>query len=42
MKYGGNKPVEQREAIAERLAHRARPMDAAARAHLLRRDGSAD
>lgn len=37
MKYGGNKPREQREAIAEHLAERDAPMDAAARAHLLRR-----
>lgn len=36
-KYGGNKPPDQRRAIAERLDHRAAPGDAAARAHLLRR-----
>jgi transcriptional regulator len=36
MKYGGNKPVERREAIAKRLAERAGPMDDAARRHLLR------
>lgn len=36
MKYGGNKPVEQRQAIAERLAERDGPMDDAARRHLLR------
>jgi transcriptional regulator len=35
MKYGGNKPVEQRQAIAEHLAQRDGPMDDAARRHLL-------
>jgi len=36
-KYGGNKPPEHRELLADRLAERAGPADAAARAHLLRR-----
>jgi transcriptional regulator len=36
-KYGGNKTVDHREAIADRLAQRGGPMDAAARDHLLRR-----
>ena len=40
MKYGGNKTPEQRQAIAEHLAERDAPMDAAARARLLRRDGA--
>lgn len=39
MKYGGNKPIEQRRAIATRLAERDGPLDAQARAHLLRRSG---
>jgi transcriptional regulator len=37
MKYGGNKSVEQRRDIAARLAERAGPMDAEARARLLQR-----
>lgn len=36
-KYGGNVDVEHRLAVADRLAARAGPGDAAARAHLLRR-----
>ena len=40
MKYGGNKTTEQRHAIAEHLAERDAPMDAAARARLLRRTES--
>jgi len=40
MKYGGNKPVEQRAAIAAHLAERDAGLDAAARDHLLRRSGS--
>jgi transcriptional regulator len=36
-KYGGNKPPEQRHAIADRLAERDSPGDAVARQHLLRR-----
>ena len=36
-KYGGNVDVEHRLAVAERLARRRGPGDAAARAHLLRR-----
>ena len=39
-KYGGNKAVEHRAVIADRLAERAGPMDDAARAHLLRRTPS--
>lgn len=41
MKYGGNKTPEQRHAIAEHLAHRDAPMDAAARTHLTGRAGQA-
>ena len=37
MKYGGNKTAEQRRDIADRLAHRDGPLDAAARDQLLRR-----
>jgi transcriptional regulator len=37
MKYGGNKTAEHRQQIAEHLARRDRPMDQAARDHLLRR-----
>ena len=37
MKYGGNKTAEHRHEIAEHLAVRDGPMDAAARDHLLRR-----
>lgn len=37
MKYGGNKSVEQRHDIADHLAVRGAPGDAAAREHLLRR-----
>ena len=37
MKYGGNKEPNHRHEIAERLAVRDGPMDAQARAHLLRR-----
>lgn len=37
-KYGGNKEPEHRLVVAERLADRDRPMDAAARDHLLRRN----
>ena len=37
MKYGGNKSVEHRHEIAAHLAERAGPMDAEARARLLRR-----
>ncbi len=37
MKYGGNKSLEQRQSIAERLAERDGPMDLAAREQLLRR-----
>jgi transcriptional regulator len=37
MKYGGNKTVEHRAEIADRLAERDGPLDEAARAHLLRR-----
>ena len=36
-KYGGNVDTAHRQAVAERLADRAGPGDAAARAHLLRR-----
>jgi transcriptional regulator len=36
-KFGGNKAAEHRELLAERLAQRAGPADAAAREHLLRR-----
>jgi transcriptional regulator len=36
-KYGGNKSAEHREILADRLAERDGPADAAARAHLLRR-----
>ena len=36
-KYGGNKTVEHRHAIADRLAERDRGLDTAARAQLLRR-----
>lgn len=36
-KYGGNRSVEHRHELAAHLAERAGPMDAAARAHLLRR-----
>jgi transcriptional regulator len=39
MKYGGNKTVEHRRAIAERLEERAGHLDAGARAQLLRRSG---
>ena len=39
-KYGGNKTVEHRIAIADRLAERDRGFDAAARAQLLRRTPS--
>jgi transcriptional regulator len=37
MKYGGNKSSEQRHEIADHLAERRGPLDAAARSHLLRR-----
>jgi transcriptional regulator len=37
MKYGGNKSVDHRRRIADRLAGRGGPQDAAARDHLLRR-----
>jgi transcriptional regulator len=37
MKYGGNKTVEQRRDIADRLADRGGPLDPAAREQLLRR-----
>jgi transcriptional regulator len=37
LKYGGNMPARRRLDIAERLADRDGPNDAAARAHLLRR-----
>jgi len=37
MKYGGNKTVEHRAGIADRLADRDGPGDRTARAHLLRR-----
>ena len=39
MKYGGNKTPEHRREIADHLAERDGPMDAAARQHLLRRLG---
>ena len=39
MKYGGNKTPEHREQIADHLAERNGPLDAAARDHLLRRLG---
>ena len=39
MKYGGNKTPEHRHQIADHLAERDGPMDAAARGHLLRRLG---
>lgn len=42
MKYGGNKPLGQRQAIADQLAHRAASMDRAARAHVLRRSNVPD
>lgn len=42
MKYGGNKPAEQRAQIAARLAERGGTMDAAARDHLLRRGAAAE
>ena len=35
MKYGGNKSPEHRVEIADRLAERDGPLDAAAREHLL-------
>jgi transcriptional regulator len=41
MKYGGNKSAEHRAAIADHLAERDGPFDAAARDHLLRRSGEA-
>ena len=41
MKYGGNKSAEHRAAIADHLAERDGPFDAAARDHLLRRSGAA-
>jgi transcriptional regulator len=41
-KYGGNKTAEHREILAERLARRGGPADAAARAHLLRRHAAAE
>jgi transcriptional regulator len=41
-KYGGNKTAEHRQVLAERLAQRGGPADAAARAHLLRRHAAAD
>jgi transcriptional regulator len=41
MKYGGNKSAEHRAAIADRLAERDGPFDAAARDHLLRRSEAA-
>lgn len=37
MKYGGNRSVEKRAEIADRLSERGGPMDAAARDNLLRR-----
>ncbi len=37
MKYGGNKDPDHRRGIADHLAERDGPMDAAAREHLLRR-----
>jgi transcriptional regulator len=37
MKYGGNKTAQHRAEIADRLAQRDGPLDAAARQHLLRR-----
>jgi hypothetical protein len=37
MKYGGNKTTEHRLEIADHLAERDAPMDAAARDNLLRR-----
>jgi transcriptional regulator len=40
MKYGGNKTPEHRAGIAQHLAERHGPMDAEARAHLLRRLGA--
>lgn len=41
MKYGGNKSAEHRAAIADHLAERDGPLDAAARDHLLRRSEAA-
>ncbi|GGM44349.1 FMN-binding negative transcriptional regulator [Dactylosporangium sucinum] len=41
-KFGGNKTVEHRRVLADRLAERGGPLDAAARAHLLRRIDPAD
>ena len=41
-KYGGNKDPEHRELLAQRLAQRGGPADAAAREHLLRRLRAAD
>ncbi|MFB7474404.1 FMN-binding negative transcriptional regulator [Kitasatospora sp. NPDC056184] len=38
-KYDDKKPVDEQLALADRLAERARPLDAAARAQLLRRNG---
>jgi transcriptional regulator len=38
-KYGGNRTAEQRHTIADHLAERDGPLDADARAHLLRRLG---
>ncbi|HWH09093.1 MAG TPA: FMN-binding negative transcriptional regulator, partial [Candidatus Thermoplasmatota archaeon] len=38
-KYGGNRPLAHRLNVAGRLAARDGPMDAQARAHLLRRSG---
>ena len=40
LKYGGNVDAEHRLAVADRLAGRAGPGDAAAREHLLRRLGA--
>ena len=42
MKYGGNKEPDHRREIADHLAERGGPMDAAARDHLLRRLGEQD
>jgi transcriptional regulator len=39
-KYGGNKAPDHRQILAEHLAERDGPNDAAARAHLLRRDAA--
>lgn len=41
VKYGGHKQPEHRELLADRLAERGGPVDAADREHLLRRHRAA-